>query len=75
MTRDADGSPRWTRSSAEIRRHAEWTEAARGLHRSHPQGGGMNARRKVVAHSVAAATVISILVSVVGAGTKWMGHS
>jgi hypothetical protein len=35
----------------------------------------MKVRHKAVAHSVAAATVISILVSVVGAGTKWMGHS
>jgi hypothetical protein len=32
----------------------------------------MKAKQKVVMHSAAAAAVISVLVSVVGAGTKWM---
>jgi hypothetical protein len=31
-------------------------------------------KMKVVANSAAAATVISVLVAVVGAGTKWMGN-
>ena len=34
----------------------------------------MKAKKMVVVHGAAAATVISILVSVVGAGTKWMGN-
>ena len=37
------------------------------------QGVGMNSgKMKLVMQSATAATVISVLVSVVGAGTKWM---
>jgi hypothetical protein len=40
-----------------------------------PQGEiDMKIHKKAVVHSAAAAAVISVLVSVVGAGTKWMGH-
>ena len=38
------------------------------------EGVVMKASKKVVLHSASAAAVISILVSVVGAGTKWMGN-
>jgi hypothetical protein len=34
----------------------------------------MEFNKKVMARAAAAATVISVLVSVVGAGTKWMGN-
>ena len=34
----------------------------------------MKLNKKVVLHSASAAAVMSVLVSVVGAGTKWMGQ-
>ena len=41
----------------------------------HLQGVEMNTQKMmVVLQSAAAATVVSVLVSVVGAGTKWMGN-
>jgi hypothetical protein len=36
------------------------------------QGVDMDLNKKVMARAAAAAAVISVLVSVVGAGTKWM---
>ncbi len=51
------------------------TPLTRDLLQVRAQGVDMNAgKMKVVANSAAAATVISVLVAVVGAGTKWMGN-
>jgi hypothetical protein len=38
------------------------------------KGVWMKLSKKVIANSAATAAVISVLVSVVGAGTKWMGN-